>query len=179
MTVPHVRTIWIAALVAVLAAPLAGQAPDLSGTWKINRESSRIAPGASLAGLGGNTGLPPTLYITQAANGVVTVGSDINESQARLYRPGGVSTVPDVRGGGLDLASKWDGRLLVAEVTRRQPSAASGPIVMEAFSLSVDGQTLTIRISTSATAGDAATTLVYSRAKTEPPCQNWPTPCRR
>ena len=179
MTATTMRTFWASftgALVAAgLTAALEAQAPDLSGTWKITREASTITPGAGLSGLGGNTGTPGTLYITQAANGVVTVGSDINESQARLYRPGGTTTIPAAQGATLGLATRWEGRGLVAE---GGPGAAATPSLKERFALSPDDRSLTVTITTTAAAGEVTSTLVYAKAQTEPPCQNWPTPCR-
>lgn len=173
------RTFCAGALVAAgLTATLEAQAPDLSGTWKITREASKITAGAGLSGLGGNTGTPGTLYITQAANGVVTVGSDINESQARLYRPGGTTAIAAVQGATLGLATRWEGRALVAE---GGPGAAAAPRLKERFALSPDGRSLTVTITTTTTtaaAGEATSTLVYAKSQIEPPCQQWPTPCK-
>jgi hypothetical protein len=75
--------------------------------------------GAGLAGLGAG-GAPPTLYIAQAANGTAVVGSDINESGAKLYQ---------VSAKGLTL--ERDG-------------------TTEHLSVSGDSKTLTVRISTAA-----------------------------
>ncbi len=163
---------------AGLTAALEAQAPDLSGTWKITREASKITAGAGLSGLGGNTGTPGTLYITQAANGVVTVGSDINESQARLYRPGGTTTIPAAQGVTLGLATRWDGRALVAEGGPGKPGGAGASNLRERFALSQDGRALTVTITTIAAAGELTSTLVYAKSHTEPPCHQWPTPCR-
>ena len=182
MTATTMRTFWASftgALVAAgLTAALEAQAPDLSGTWKITREASTITAGAGLSGLGGNTGTPGTLYITQAANGVVTVGSDINERQARLYRPGGTTAIAAVQGAALGLATRWEGRALVAE---GGPGAAATPSLKERFALSPDGRSLTVTITTTTTAapaGELTSTLVYAKSQVEPPCQQWPTPCR-
>lgn len=163
----------ILVLAGLTVAPRA-QSPDLSGTWKIARETSKISPGAGLVGLGGNTGTPGTLYITQAANGVVTIGSDINESQARLYRPGGTTTIAAAQGATLRLATRWDGRALVAE----GGPAAAAPSLKERFVLSPDGKSLTVTVTAVAAAGEVTSSLVYTKAQAEPPCQHWPTPCK-
>jgi hypothetical protein len=134
-----------AVVMFVLSAVVAyAQAPDFSGTWKLNKQASQIATGAGLAGLGAG-GAPPTLYVTHAANGNVVVGSDVNESQARLYQ------FEPSKG----LAAEREGS-------------------SEQFTVSADGKTLTVKIST----GAAATTLVYSRTQSADPCESWPTPCR-
>jgi hypothetical protein len=85
------RSLVAAAAVVVLAAGAAyGQGPDrsLSGTFRLDKAASRITAGVGLATLD-RGGLPPTLYLTHAANGTVVVGSDVNESLARLYRVDG------------------------------------------------------------------------------------------
>ena len=78
---------WVLAVGLYLLGGVAvgAQAPDHSGTWRLNGDASQITKGAGLAGLGAG-GAPPTLYITQAANGTAVVGSDINESAATLYQ---------------------------------------------------------------------------------------------
>ena len=171
------RALAAVLVLAGLAAAPTAQSPDLSGTWKIARETSKISPGAALVGLGGNTGTPGTLYITQAANGVVTVGSDINESQARLYRPGGTTTIAAAQGATLRLATRWDGRALVAE-GGPAATAAAPPSLKERFVLSQDGKSLTVTVTAVAAAGEVTSSLVYTKAQAEPPCQQWPTPCK-
>jgi hypothetical protein len=108
-------------VVALLAAAIEvrGQALDYTGTWRLNREASRITPGVGLAYLGAG-GAPPTLYVTQAANGSVVVGSDINESQARLYR-----------------------------VEPGKPLAGDRDGATDQFTISADGRTLTVNVSAS------------------------------
>ncbi len=102
-----------------LSVGLLAQGPDHSGTWRLNREASQITTGTGLVGLGAG-GVPPTLYIAQAANGTAVVGSDINESGAKLYR---------VSGKGLSLEREGTSELIT---------------------VSPDGKTLTVRISGSA-----------------------------
>jgi hypothetical protein len=130
------------------AARLAGQTPpDFSGTWKLDRAASQIATGTGIAGLGAS-GAPNTLYISQAANGTVVIGSDVNESQARTFRVGGGA-----------ISSK-------------------GPESHESASVSADGQTLTITVVAARAAGETRSTLTYKKTPGEDPCEKWPTPCR-
>ena len=103
----------------LVGAAVGAQAPDHSGTWRLNRDASHITKGAGLTGLGA-AGVPPTLYITQAANGTAVVGSDINESAAKLYQV-------SVKG----LLLKRDG-------------------TSERLSMASDGKTLTVTISSAA-----------------------------
>jgi hypothetical protein len=109
----------VVAAVLVVSTVVRAQAPDHSGTWRLSRDASQIAKGAGLTGLGAG-GVPPTLYVTQSANGTAVVGSDINESAAKLYQ---VST---------------KGLVLEREGTT------------EHISLSTDGKTLTVRITAAA-----------------------------
>jgi hypothetical protein len=126
---------------------LRGQTLDYSGTWKLNRAASQITRGTGLTGLGAG-GAPPTLYISQAANGTIVIGSDINESHARTFR------------------------LAKGALTNE----AAG--VKEAVTLSADGQTLTVQVVSATAGGEVGSTLVYTKALTDDPCEKWPTPCR-
>ena len=80
--VSHLAVLGVLAPVVVHA-----QEVDLSGTWSLDEEQSRVRAEATLAGLIG-AGAPRTLHITQPSNGTVVVESQINESYARLYVPG-------------------------------------------------------------------------------------------
>ena len=106
----------IATLVVSNVILVHAQAPDHSGTWRLNREASQIAKGAGLTGLGAG-GAPPTLYVAQAANGTAVVGSDINESAAKLYQVSakGLSLERDGTTEHLSLSS--DGKTLTVRVT--------------------------------------------------------------
>ena len=67
----------LAAIVMCAAAPIVAQKPtDFSGTWKLDRGTSQITSGTGIAGLGAG-GAPNTLYISQALNGTVVIGSDV------------------------------------------------------------------------------------------------------
>ena len=151
-------------LVLTCAATLVAQVPDLSGTWKLNAGASQHTHNVGLTGLGA-AGAPRTLYITQAANGVLTVGSDVNESMARTYVVGASSAVPLVNGQKLTAPTRWMGRELVTE----------GTGVKESLALGADGQTLLVTV----TVGAATSTLSYKKTLSEEPCSAWPTPCRR
>jgi hypothetical protein len=137
-----------AILMCGVAARVAGQKPpDVAGTWKLDRAASQITTGTGIAGLGAS-GAPNTLYISQAANGTVVIGSDVNESQARTFR---------MAGGAI---------------------SSKGPELTEHVSISADGQTLTITVVAARPAGETRSTLTYKKAQLEDPCEKWPTPCR-
>ena len=89
---------FVAGLCLLAGVGVVAQAPDHSGTWRLSRDSSQITKGAGLTGLGAG-GVPPTLYVTQSANGTAVVGSDINESAAKLYQ---------VSAKGLAARTGWD-----------------------------------------------------------------------
>jgi hypothetical protein len=159
----------LATFTVLLATVAQAQSLDFSGTWRLDRTGSQIVPHIGLDGLGAN-GAPNTLYVTHAANGSVTIGSDVNESMARLYRIGGGSTLPPVKigGEGTPVKSRLEGRALVSE----------GGSLKETIALSPDGQTLSVTITRMTAAGAATSTLVYSRMTTVDPCTEWPTPCQ-
>ena len=110
----------LAALVLVLSTGLAGQTADHSGTWRLNRDASQITKGAGLTGLGAG-GAPPTLYVTQSANGTAVVGSDINESAAKLYQVSAKGLVLERDGTSERLSMSPDGKMLTVTI-----SSASG-----------------------------------------------------
>lgn len=167
---------WAASAAAVLA-----QAPDFSGTWRLDADRSRIVAAAGLAGLSA-AGAPDTLHVTQPANGTLVVESQVNEGHARLYRPGVTVSTPVTVGpaGSIAMTARWEGRTLVSEGKRESTAGTSTLVtdVKEALSLSADGHTLTIEVAT-ASAGDKVTsTVVYTRTKDVGPCKTWPTPCK-
>jgi len=169
-------------LMALGAGVVLAQArPDFSGTWKLDPSRSRIAETAGLAGLVG-AGAPATLHITQPANGTLVIESQINEGHARLYRPGSRVSTPVTVGttGSITMTSRWEGRSLVSEGTRESASATS-PVathVKEVLSLSADGRTLILEVTTTAAGDKSASTMAYMKTQDVGPCQSWPTPCK-
>ena len=166
------------AVLAVLAPVVVhAQAVDLSGTWSLDEERSRVRAEAMLVGLIG-AGAPRTLHITQPSNGTVVIESQINESYARLYVPGEKTSTPVFLGepGSITMTSRWEGRTLVSEGTRESPSSTGN--VREVFGLSEDGQTLEVEIALEGADGDIVSTLRYTRIRDVGPCESWPTPCK-
>jgi len=160
-------------LLAIMSAGLVlAQAPDLTGTWKLDTDRSRIEASAGIVGLI-RSGAPPTLHITQPTNGSVIVESQINESQSRIYKPGAKTSTPVVPSGTITMTSKWEGRTLVGEGSSETTSGAP-TAVKEVFSTSTDGRTLTVEI----TVGGNHSTLIYTKTQAAEPCRSWPTPCK-
>jgi len=157
-------------------AAVARQAPDFSGTWKLDTGGSRIAPAAGLAGLIG-AGAPPMLFVTQPANDTLIVESPINEGHARIYRPGVKTATPVGQGGTITITSHWSGGTFVSEGTSVFATGAS-VTVKETFSLSADGKVLTVDVTTTGSA-EAGSSLKYTRIMDVGPCETWPTPCKR
>ena len=142
-----VSVLCVLSVLCVQDTSLSAQLLDFSGTWKLDRPASQITSGAGMTGLGAG-GVPPTLYISQAANGTVVVGSDINESHARTFRV----------------------------VTGTIANEAAG--VKESLSMSADGRTLTVQVSATASGSLIASRLIYTKVERDDPCDKWPTPCR-
>jgi hypothetical protein len=125
--------------------------------------------------------VPATLHITAPTNGTLVVESQINEGHARMYTPRGRTTTPVGQTGTITMASKWQGRSLTSEGTQETLSGTSTVVrnVKEVYTLSADGQTLTIDV-TSTTGGDTSTSaLVFTRLASVGGCESWPTPCKR
>ena len=95
------------------AVTLQAQAPDLSGTWRLDEAKSTIVATAGIIGLI-PAGAPKTLHITQPSNGSVVIESQINEAHVRIYKPGRETATPAGQGGTIQMRSRWDGRTLVS-----------------------------------------------------------------
>ena len=166
-------------LLLVLAPTVAlCQTPDFGGTWRLDEQRSRVSLEATLAGLIG-AGAPATLHITQPTNGTLVIESQINESHARLYVPGGSTTTPVFLGeaGTITMATRWEGQTLVNEGTRDSPSAASTQ-VKEVFAIDAEGPTLAVEITISTADGTSSSSLRYVRIQNIGTCDSWPSPCK-
>ena len=164
-------------------APTAASAPPtspasalMSGSWRLDTAASRVDSAAGLAGLIG-AGAPPMLYVTQPANGTLIVESPINESHVRIYRPGVSTQTPVGQGGTITMTSAWGPRTLTSEGTSLTAAGASAD-VKETYSVSADGQILTIEVKTAAPDAKSST-LKYTRITDVGRCDSWPTPCKR
>jgi hypothetical protein len=163
----------LAVAVLALGAGSATAETDLSGTWRLDEAASRTAPGAVFTGLVGSAPAPNTLYVTQARNGTLVIGSDMNTSHARNYNPGGESTTT-LSEGELRVVSAWDGDTLEAE----GGMPTSNLRLRERIARSPDGSSLTVDITRSDGEGEHHSHLVYRRIDAEGPCETWPTPCK-
>ncbi|MDP2321255.1 MAG: hypothetical protein Q8O42_18175 [Acidobacteriota bacterium] len=157
-------------------AILVAQAPDLSGTWVLDKAKSQVVATAGFTGLI-SAGAPATLHITQPANGSVVVESQVNEQHVRIYKPGGQTSTPAGQGGAVTMTTRWDGRTLVSEGAMKAPNGDT-TTVKEVMSLSADGKVLTVQITTTA-AETSASALIYTKVTGVGPCETWPTPCKR
>ena len=165
----------VTAVLVTAAAILNAQAPDFSGTWKLDETKSRVVATAGITGLI-PAGAPKTLHITQSANGTIVIESQINEAHARIYHPGKETATPAGQGGAVTATSKWEGQSLVVEGALKTANGDTTTI-REKLSLGAGG-TLTMEVTTSA-GGQASSTLVYSKITDVGPCTTWPTPCKR
>jgi hypothetical protein len=168
-------------LTLTIALLLAGnivnaQAPDFSGTWKLDEAKSAIVATAGIIGLS-SAGAPKTLHITQAANGSIAIESQINEAHVRIYRPGKATVTPAGQGGAVSMTSKWDAKTLVSEGALKAPNGDTTTI-REVLSLGPGGA-LVMDVTTTTAAGKNSSTLVYTKITDVGPCETWPTPCKR
>ena len=148
------------------------------GTWRLDAAASRITDGAGLAGLIA-AGAPPTIHVTQPANGTLVVESAINEGHARLYRPGGKTATPVAQGGDITMTSRWAGTTLVAEGTT---TAANGAAVnvKESYSTRADADDpVDRRLVTGPDGAPKVSQLKYTPIADMGPCEKWATPCKR
>jgi outer membrane protein assembly factor BamB len=146
---------------------------NLSGTFKLDAARSTVST-ATLPGLI-KAGAPQVLHVTHAANGTVIVESQINESHARLFKPGQKTSTPMWPTGSISATSRWEGRSLISEGNQEGGSAAIP--LKEVFALSDDGKTLTVTVTFNGPE-KSETTLVYARTDSVGSCKTWPTPCK-
>ena len=152
------------------AARVGAQPPDLSGMWTLDPAASEFTAPAFSGGRGGDD--VGRLFITQAANGTVLIGTETNGLKAWAYTPGAERTIPVGRDTTMQAASRWEGDRLVAEGTM-------GDMVMhEALSLAAGGEMLTIAITTTTPEGETRNRLVYRLNQPVGDCTGWAMPCK-
>jgi hypothetical protein len=162
-----------------LGTTLNAQAPNLSGTWKLDDTKSQVIATAGIIGLI-SAGVPKMLHITQPANGTITIESQVNEQHVRVYRPGRETTTPAGQGGTVTMTSKWDGRALVSEGAMKAPNGDTTTI-REMVSLAADGKVLTMEVTTTPVGQTekVSSRIVYTKVTDVGPCETWPTPCKK
>jgi hypothetical protein len=163
-------------LVVAATATLHAQAPDFSGTWRLDETKSKVVATAGIVGLI-SAGAPKTLHITQPANGTVVIESQVNEAHVRIYKPGRATSTPAGQGGAVTMTTRWEGKSLISEGALKAPNGDTTTL-REAVSVSADGKVLTMDVTTSATE-KASSSLVYTKITDVGPCETWPTPCKR
>lgn len=167
------RTRWVVALVFGMVAAVSAQAPDFSGTWRLDEAKSHVVATAGFIGLI-PAGAPKTLHITQASNGSLVIESQINEAHVRIYKPGRETSTPAGQGGSVTMTTKWDGRTVTSEGALKN-AGGDTTAVKEVLSLSADAKVMTVQTSV----GAGSSTLVYTKITDVGPCEQWPTPCKR
>ena len=164
------RCVGSVAGILLVAGLASAQSPDFSGMWTLDREASDFTAPAFSGGRGGDD--IDRLFITHAANGTVIVGAETNGLKAWSFTPGLELTIPVGRDTTMEVASRWEGDRLVAEGTR-------GDMTMhEVMSLSPDGGTLTIEVTTGTPEGETRNRLVYRSDRPVGACETWAMPCR-
>lgn len=160
------------ALLLAAAGPaiVSAQEPDFSGYWRLDREASRITPPAFSGGRGGAS--IDRLFITQAANGTLIVGTETNGLKAWSWTPGTEGTIPVGRDTTMRASSRWDGDRLVAEGVQGQMR------MHEVMALEAGGRRLTIEVTTTTPEGETVNRLVYLKDQPVGACDTWAMPCK-
>jgi hypothetical protein len=170
---------YLLAFTIALGTTLSAQAPNLSGTWKLDETKSQVVATAGIIGLI-SSGAPKMLHITQPANGTITIESQVNEQHVRIYKPGRETTTPAGQGGAITMHSKWDGRSLVSEGAMKAPNGDTTTI-REVVALAADGKALMVDVTTLPVGQTekVSSRLVYTKITDVGACESWPTPCKR
>lgn len=171
--------VLLAAIGFAFSATLSAQAPDFSGTWRLDEANSQVVATAGIIGLV-SSGAPKTLHITQPANGTIVIESQVNEQHVRIYKPGRETTTPAGQGGAVTMNATWDGRTLVSEGAMTAPNGDT-TTVREAIALAADGKALTMDVTTVPVGQTekVSSRLVYTKITDVGPCETWPTPCKK
>jgi len=157
-------------LVGFSARPASAQKPDFSGMWTLNRAASQFTMPPFSGGRGGHD--IDRLFITQAANGTLIIGTETNGLKAWSYTPGREVTISVGRDTTMRATSRWDGDRLIAE-------GRQGDMTMhEVMSLGPDRQTLMIDILTTTPDGETSNRLIYTLESSAGPCKEWAMPCK-
>lgn len=149
----------LAGLVAV--AGTAAQRASFSGTWQLDAAASEIVADQGLAGLG--SAAPEWLHITHARNGALILSSRVNGAQPRFYMIGGANELPAPGGedARMTVVTRWEGDSLLSTGSGEHEGM---PLqIRELMSISADGGTLRLEVTTAL--GDTSTTnrLVYAK----------------
>ena len=146
-----------------------GAQVDAGAVHAVHGHALDLAEGASdvtspdgLAGLGGAA--PEDLYITQARNGALILSSRVNGAQPRNYIIGGENPLPAPGGEAarMTMSSRWQGLILVNEGSGE---VEGDPLVVrEVMSLSRDGRTLRLEVTTTLAGAGSTNTLIYRKA---------------
>tara|TARA_B100000029_G_scaffold63975_1_gene57301 strand:- start:706 stop:1146 length:441 start_codon:yes stop_codon:yes gene_type:complete len=136
--------------------------------WTLDTDASSYTAPAFSGGRGGDD--IGRLFITQAANGTVLIGAETNGLKAWSYTPGRELTIPVGRDTSMLVASRWDGERLVAEGTM-------GEMQMHEV-MTLDGDRLTIEVTTTTPDGEVRNQLVYRRNVPVGDCKQWAMPCK-
>lgn len=159
-------------LAAVLALALPAitfaQAPDFSGTWKVDMSKSVIPQrggGGGAAGTGGAPGGrmgggPADITIKQTATELTITQQMGDQTRTTTYKlDGSPSTNPGGRGGDITTTSKWDGKKLA---TTWSQTGRGGETMQVKESIYMDGTSLVRETDR----GGTVTKLVYSKGTT-------------
>jgi len=150
----HRRTLVLTAVIAVVAAGAARaqSVPNLSGTWVLDMSKSDFGPAPAMARTEVIDHQEPKLVIKRTLDG----------TQATLtYAVDGKRYENSIGGTNAASTLAWDGPVLVMTTEVESPN---GPAtIVDRFSLSADGKTLTIDRSISVQQGTFGQTLVLSK----------------
>ncbi len=161
------------AAISLLAAPLAAQKPDFSGTWKINNEKSDPMPAPPAGGGGGQRpggmgGMRPSeLFITHSDSKMV-IEQKMGERTVLLthYLDGRESKNAGMRGTEMTTKSTWVDNTIVTtgENTFTTPMGEMTIKSHEVRSMSDDGKSMTVVSTATTPRGEMTRKTVYDKA---------------
>ncbi|MEZ4587284.1 MAG: hypothetical protein R2909_12875 [Gemmatimonadales bacterium] len=166
------RTLSLVLAASFLAAPVAGQAPDFSGHWKLNPEQSDAPPARGGGGgpggqRGRGMGMMPTELRVRQSKDQLTIDEQIGDQDRRLVYnlDGKESRTPGMRNSEVVSHARLDaGSLLIdGSMTFEGPNGTMKIDSKEVRTLSADGKTMTVVITTTTPRGEMTRKLVYDK----------------
>ena len=156
------RLLVLAAVLALaLPAVTFAQAPDFSGTWKVDMEKSvmpqRGGGGGGGGGARGGGGGGSDLVIKQTATELTLTQTFGDQSRTTTYKLDGTEGTMTGRGGEVKTKSKWEGKKLVTEW---QQAGRDGAMTNVKETISMDGAMLVRETDR----GGNVTKLVYNKS---------------
>lgn len=153
----------VAVVIGVLASRALPKAPDLSGTWVLEREDPIQVEGRASGSGAATVGLGSTITIVQTRDSLIITPD--GGATATYPFDNRETTFTRATGETITSRTRWEGPAAVTDTCRQSPAANGIAAVRtrESRSLGQDGSTLTIRVTIEAPGRSLTRTLIFRK----------------